>query len=84
MKKAVAELSAALKATTAQKFVYAKQLADDDRAPEIISWALTAVHAQLAAKPQLAPLAAGLLDLHAVLAEPQFNRRLAIERLLFL
>lgn len=79
---AIADLEQVLKAGTAEKLIYAKKLADHEAASDIVSWWLAWTHSRLAARPQLAGVAAGLLDLAAVLAEPQFNRRLALEHFL--
>jgi len=69
-----------LTAGIAERLVYAKKIADDDDAVQIVAWWLAWVHAQLSARPQLAPVAAGLLDLYDAVHETKFNRRLAIER----
>jgi DNA polymerase III delta prime subunit len=86
---AVKELSRMTKATVAQKIIYAKKLADDELASDITTCALALVHDQLTdhtvsadRQMHLAPVARGLLDLADVLAQPQYNRRLAIEHFL--
>lgn len=76
---AVKALGAALKADIPAKIAYAKKLADDPDAVQIVTQALTAIHGTLATRPDLAPVARGLLTLLEVLEQPQFNRRLAVE-----
>ncbi|HTP57223.1 MAG TPA: AAA family ATPase [Candidatus Paceibacterota bacterium] len=78
----IAGLEKALKGGITERLVYAKEVADDERAPEIASWWLAWVHTHLAERPALAPVARGIQELVSVLGEPQFNRRLAVEHFL--
>ena len=78
----IACLEKVLKSGITERLVYAKEVAEDERAPAIASWWLAWVHAQLPERPALAPVANGLQELVTVLAEPQYNRRLAVERFL--
>jgi hypothetical protein len=78
----IAGLEKALKGGITERLVYAKEVADDEHAPEIAAWWLAWVHAQLPERPALAPAARGLQELERVLVEPQYNRRLAIEHFL--
>lgn len=78
----IGSLEKALKSGLTERLSYAKDVADDDDAPEIADWWLTWVHAQLPERPALAAVARGLADLADVLREPHYNRRLAIETFL--
>lgn len=78
----VADLQKMLTAGVAEKILYAKKLADDEHALDTVRAWLSWVHSRLAVEPALAPVAHGLIDLSATLAEPRFNRRLAIEHFL--
>ena len=80
--KAARDLAEAVKASVSAKILYAKNFAESEDAGETVTLLLRHIHAQLAAKPHLAPLAHGLLDLAQVLTQPQYNRRLAIEHVL--
>lgn len=77
---AVKQFGAAIKSDIPNQLTYAKKLADDPDAITVVTQTLSAVHGQLTSRPDLAPVARGLLDLLDVLEQPQFNRRLAIER----
>ncbi len=78
--KAIAGLETALKSGIAERLVYAKTLADADDTPEVVGWWLVWTRAHLTARPQLARVAAGLLELHDAVSESSFNRRLALDR----
>lgn len=78
----ITALGAALKASVAEKLIYAKQLADHPDALGTVKRTLAYIHGQLTVRPTLAPIAHGLLDLAKVLAESHYNRRLAIEHFL--
>ncbi|HUO75431.1 MAG TPA: AAA family ATPase [Candidatus Paceibacterota bacterium] len=78
----IASLEATLKGGVTERLLYAKKVADDEDAPDIAQWWLTWVHAHLAQRPALAPVARGLAQLISILREPQFNRRLALEAFL--
>lgn len=80
--KAIAGLENILASGTAERIVFAKKIADDDDALQIVSWWLAWTHAQLTSRPQLVSVAAGLLDLYDAVSETKYNRRLAIERFL--
>jgi DNA polymerase-3 subunit delta' len=80
--KAIAELQKLLKADVAERLIFAKKLADDEAADRVVGWWLAYVHSRLNDKPQLAPLAKGLMELSHVLAQSHYNRRLAIENFL--
>jgi hypothetical protein len=79
--RAIALLEKLLKASVAERLIAAKAAADD-HLPDTVAWWTAWVHAQLGTRPQLAPAARGLLDLSTAVAEPKFNRRLALERFL--
>lgn len=80
--KAIADLERMLACGVAERIVYAKTIADSDEALRIVSWWLAWAHASIESRPQLAPVAGGLLDLYEVLSEPKYNRRLAVEKFL--
>ncbi len=80
--KAIAGLEKMLVSGTAERIVFAKRIADDDDALQVVSWWLAWTHAQLPSRPQLISVATGLLDLYHAVSETKYNRRLAIERFL--
>ncbi|MEK7638215.1 MAG: AAA family ATPase [Patescibacteria group bacterium] len=80
--KAIAGLEKMLISGTAERIVFAKKIADDDDALQIVSWWLAWAHAQLVARPRLAAVANGLLDLYNAVSETKYNRRLAVEKFL--
>jgi DNA polymerase III delta prime subunit len=82
VRQSIKDLGTLLKGGIAERIVYAKTLADDEAAQDTVSWWLSYTHSRLAAKPHLAPVVTGLLDLSQALAEPALNRRLAIENFL--
>lgn len=77
---AIAGLERALKDGVAERLIYAKELADADDTSDVVDWWLAWTRSQLATRPQLAPVAANLLELHDAVADPVFNRRLALDR----
>jgi DNA polymerase III subunit delta' len=79
---AIADLERMLTSGVAERIGYAKKLADDDNAPQVVSWWLAWTHAQLPSKPNLAPVAVGLLDLFNAASDSKYNIRLALERFL--
>jgi DNA polymerase-3 subunit delta' len=80
--RSIAQYEKLLKAGVTERLVSAKALADDDDMQDVVAWWLSWTHAQLGARPQLARAAHGLLELASAIAEPKFNRRLALERFL--
>lgn len=80
--RAIAQLEQLLRVGVAERIVAAKTIAEDAAVSDTVSWWLSWVHAQLSARPQLASVAQGLLELSSALDEPKFNRRLALERFL--
>lgn len=78
----IAALEKSLKAGVTERLVYAKEVADDDRTDEIVSWWLAYVHGQLPRRPELSSVGHGLIDLLRTVSEPAYNRRLAIEHFL--
>jgi DNA polymerase III subunit delta' len=76
----IAQLEQVLKSGIAERLVAAKTIAEDDALSDTVSWWLSWVHAQLGARPQLAPVAHGLLELSSAVSESKFNKRLALER----
>lgn len=80
--KAIADLEKMLVSGMAERIVFAKKIADDDNALQIISWWFAWTHSQLSVRPQLASVATGLLDLYNAASETKYNRRLAIEKFL--
>lgn len=80
--RSITEFQKVLLSDTAEKLIFAKKLADDEAVTKTISWWLSYIHYRLPQKPQLAALAAGLLDLSYVLSQSRYNRRLAIENFL--
>jgi DNA polymerase-3 subunit delta' len=86
---AIAGLEKMLISGTAERIVFAKKIADDDDALQIVSWWLAWTHAQLnttsvpAGKQiKLVSVATGLLDLYDAVSESKYNRRLALEKFL--
>lgn len=79
---AIAGLEKMLVSGTTERILFAKTIADDDDALQIISWWLAWTHAQLPARAKLAVVATGLLDLYTAVSESKFNRRLAVEKFL--
>jgi len=77
---AIGALEKTLKGGIAEKLLYAKQLADDESAPQIVSWWVTYVATRLSQKPHLAGVLQGLLEVHATLGQSHYNRRLALEK----
>lgn len=78
--KAIDGLEKALKMGIAERLVYAKTLADDDHASDVVAWWLAWVHAKLAERPRLASIAKELLTLSDAVQESAYNRRLAFDR----
>ncbi|HXK36871.1 MAG TPA: hypothetical protein VJ553_04800 [Candidatus Paceibacterota bacterium] len=77
---AIASLEKALTGGVTEQFAIAKTVAVSPDAEDIVSWWLGFVHARLATKPNLAPVAKGLLELSEAFTEIGINRRLALER----
>ena len=75
----IAALEKVLTGGVTERLLYAKEVADDDEAGDIADWWLSWVHARLAERPALAPVAGGLAQLVTILREPHYNRRLALE-----
>jgi predicted AAA+ superfamily ATPase len=69
-----------------ERLVYAKELADADDLLEIVGWWVSWVQARLhdplhqSGVRSLATVAAGLLDMREAIADPIYNRRLALDR----
>lgn len=79
---ACAVLEKTLAAGISVRLAYAKTLADNPDAPELVRQMIDVLHQRLAKEPGLAPVIHGLLELGNIIGESQFNRRLAIERFL--
>ena len=87
--KAIAGLEKMLVSGTVERIVFAKKIADDDDALQIVHWWLAWTHAQLNSpsiaagkQTKLPAVAVGLLDLYDAVSETKFNRRLAVEKFL--
>jgi DNA polymerase-3 subunit delta' len=78
--RAIAQLERLLSAGISERLIAARSISEAESMPSIIAWWLSWTHAQLVARPKLAPVAGGLLELTAALAETKYNRRLALER----
>jgi len=78
----IAALEKSLKAGVAERLVYAREVADDDHADDIVAWWLAYVHGQLPRRPELAVVGHGLIDLYRTVADPVYNRKLAVEHFL--
>ncbi len=79
---AIANLQQCLKSGVAERLALAKTITEDDTMRDVVAWWLSWVHAQLDAKPKLAPVARGLLELSSTLQESKYNQRLALDRFL--
>lgn len=87
--KAIAGLEKMLVSGTVERIVFAKKIADDDDALQIVHWWLAWTHTQLnnpssgaGKQTKLPAVASGLLDLYDAVSETKFNRRLAVEKFL--
>lgn len=82
VKSAIAEFEKVLGQGIFEKLQFAKQIHEgknyNERADLWLRWTYSALHE----KPQLAKTAKGLLSFHAILANPSFNHRLALENFL--
>lgn len=79
---AIEALRMALKGGVTERILAAKQFADAADADSVVSWWLAWVRTKVAERPELIPVARGLLTLSEAVAESKFNRRLAFERFL--
>ncbi len=79
---AISDLQKLVRSGIPEKLAFAKKMADDEHADEVVDWWLSYIYTRLDAKPHLAAMAAGLLDLAYALSQSHYNRRLAIENFL--
>lgn len=77
---AIAGLEKAMKSGHTERLAYAKSVADDEHADDVVSWWFSWVRTRMPERPGMAPVMSALLTLHEAVGVPEFNRRLALDR----
>ncbi len=73
------EITALLKNNLAERFVKAKDLAEEPNLPSKVLYWMLYLHQHLSG-PQLAHTLSNLMNLYSIIQQPQLNKRLALER----
>jgi hypothetical protein len=82
MRHAVQEFKTVIRQGNFEKFQYAKKITDGERPEEIVDLWIRWVRAHGKDPQKTYAVLAKMLKLHALLTQPQFNHRLAVENFL--
>lgn len=82
VRESVTDLQKVLKAGLAERMAYAKKIYEKETYPAVVSSWIYWLHGNASALPKAAPMLRQLSKLNTIIAQPQYNHRLAIENTL--